>query len=60
MLAGSMMYWREDWEEAVRLLSSSLSVAPLVSRHVPFAEWPEAYRFIDTNGPSIMKVMIDL
>ena len=47
-------------EEAVRLLSSSLSVAPLVSRHVPFAEWPEAYRFIDTNGPSIMKVMIDL
>lgn len=60
VLAGSMMYWREDWEEAVRLLSSSLSVAPLVSRHVPFAEWPEAYRFIDTNGPSIMKVMIDL
>ena len=44
----------------MRLLSSSLSVAPLVSRHVPFAEWPEAYRFIDTHGPSIMKVMIDL
>lgn len=54
VLAGSMMYWREDWEEAVRLLSSSLSIAP--SRHVSFIEWPEAYRFIDTHGPSIMKV----
>ncbi|MFT3963173.1 zinc-dependent alcohol dehydrogenase [Propionivibrio sp.] len=60
VLAGSMMYWREDWEAAVQLLSSSVTIAPLVSRHVPFAEWPEAYRFIDANGPATMKVMVDL
>ena len=58
-LAGSMMYWRSDWEEAVKLLSSSLQIAPLVSRHFKFGEWPEAYRFIDDNGASIMKVMVD-
>nr|WP_275983199.1 alcohol dehydrogenase catalytic domain-containing protein [Propionivibrio soli] len=60
VLAGSMMYWREDWEAAVQLLASSVSIAPLVSRHLPFDEWPDAYRFIDANGPSIMKVMVDL
>ena len=60
VLAGSMMYWREDWEKAVELLTSSISIAPLVSRHFKFAEWPQAYGFIDTNGASIMKVMVDL
>lgn len=60
VLAGSMMYWREDWEAAVQLLASSVTIAPLVSRHVPFAEWPQAYRFIDANGPVTMKVMVDL
>ena len=60
VLAGSMMYWRDDWEEAVRLLASSIAITPLVSRHFPFTAWPEAYRFIDANGASTMKVMVDL
>lgn len=60
VLAGSMMYWREDWEEAVKLLASSISIAPLVSKHFPFAEWSDAYRFIDKNGASTMKVMVDI
>lgn len=60
VLAGSMMYWRDDWEEAVKLLASSISIAPLVSKHFAFAEWPDAYRFIDKNGASTMKVMVDV
>ena len=60
VLAGSMMYWRADWENAVKLLASSISIAPLVTRHFPFAEWSDAYRYIDTNGASSMKVMVDL
>ena len=59
-LAGSMMYWRSDWEEAVKLLASAVDVAPLVSRHFSFSEWSDAYRFIDANGSSIMKVMVDM
>ncbi len=60
VLAGSMMYWRDDWEEAVKLLASSISIAPLVSKHFAFAEWSDAYRFIDKNGASTMKVMVDV
>ncbi|MEO8410962.1 MAG: alcohol dehydrogenase catalytic domain-containing protein [Propionivibrio sp.] len=60
VLAGSMMYWREDWETAVHLLASSIAIKPLISRHFPFTEWTDAYRFIDRSGASIMKVMVDL
>lgn len=60
VLAGSMMYWRDDWEEAVRLLAGPLAIEPLVSRRFSFGEWPEAYRYIDANGASCMKVMVDL
>lgn len=60
VLAGSMMYWRDDWEEAVKLLAGPVSIAPLVSRHFPFDEWAQAYRYIDSNGASSMKVMVDL
>ena len=60
VLAGSMMYWRDDWEEAVKLLASSVQVAPLVSRHFAFHDWADAYRFIDENGASSVKIMVDL
>lgn len=60
VLAGSMMYWRDDWVAAVQLIASGVSIAPLVSRHVPFVEWPLAYRFIDSCAASTMKVMVDL
>ena len=60
VLAGSMMYWRDDWETAVKLLASQVTIAPLVSTHFPFDEWAQAYRYIDANGASSMKVMVDL
>jgi len=60
VLAGSMMYWRADWENAVKLLASSIKIAPLVSRHFPFVAWADAYRYIEKNGASSMKVMVDL
>lgn len=60
MLTGSMMYWRDDWIEAVELLSRTIKVEPLISRHFPFEQWPDAYRFIDANGANIVKVMVDV
>jgi 2-desacetyl-2-hydroxyethyl bacteriochlorophyllide A dehydrogenase len=60
VLAGSMMYWRADWERAVEYLETSISITPLVSRHFAFDAWTEAYRYIDANGTDIMKVMVDL
>jgi 2-desacetyl-2-hydroxyethyl bacteriochlorophyllide A dehydrogenase len=59
-LSGSLMYLSPDWAEAVKLLSSSVAIAPLISRHFPFDAWTEAYRYIDSNGSGVMKVMVDV
>ena len=58
---GSMMYRHEDFEQAVKWIADGkVQVEPLVTRHFPFAEYAEAYRFIDAEGERSMKVMIHL
>ena len=34
--------------------------APLVSKHFAFRDYAEAYRYIDANRVSAMKVMVDV
>jgi len=58
---GSMMYRKEDYEQAVRWIADgSICLAPLESRHFPFEQFLDAYRFIEDQGQRVMKVMIDL
>jgi L-iditol 2-dehydrogenase/threonine 3-dehydrogenase len=58
---GSMMYRKEDYEEAVRMIDSGKIITdPLISMHFPFEQYIEAYHFIERMGDQIMKVMIDL
>ena len=60
-MKGSMMYRHEDWDQAVRWIASgAVRTEPLVTRHFPFAEYADAYRFIDEQGDKAMKVMIDV
>ena len=57
----SMMYRREDYEEAIRLANEKkVLLAPLVSRHFLFREYQAAYEYIDANRESTMKVIIDV
>lgn len=58
---GSMMYRHDDWVQAVRWIADgSVKTEALVSKHYDFAQFPEAYAFIDREGERSMKVMIDL
>ncbi|MEE9463469.1 MAG: zinc-binding dehydrogenase, partial [Bacteroidales bacterium] len=58
---GSMMYRKEDYEEAVSLISrGKIKTAPLITRHFPFDQYLDAYHFIEDQGAETMKVMIDL
>jgi L-iditol 2-dehydrogenase/threonine 3-dehydrogenase len=58
---GSMMYRKEDYKEAVKMIDSGkIQTGPLVSRHFNFEQYLEAYEFIEKQGDGIMKVMIDL
>jgi len=58
---GSMMYRKEDYEEAVEMIDSGqITTAPLISKHFRFEEYLEAYKYIEQQGDKTMKVMIDL
>ncbi len=60
-LIGTLMYKHEDYEKAVDLIAKGdVKTRPLVTRHFPFEQYPQAYAFIENQGDRTLKVMIDL
>lgn len=60
-LIGSMMYRHEDYQTAVDYVSNgTVNLKPLISNRFPFEQYDDAYRFIDSNRATAMKVIIDL
>ncbi len=60
-ITGTLMYQKRDYAQAVSLIEGGkVVVEPLDSRHFPFEQYADAYRFIDEQGQSCMKVFIDL
>jgi L-iditol 2-dehydrogenase/threonine 3-dehydrogenase len=60
-LIGTLMYKHEDYQQAVEWIASgALKAGPLITRHFPFEQYAEAYRFIDAQGDKTLKVMIDV
>ena len=58
---GSMMYRHEDYESAVKMISSGRIITmPLITRSFPFEKFHIAYEFISRQGDEYMKVMIDM
>lgn len=57
----SMMYRNEDYLYAIRLVKEKKVVlAPLISKQFAFRDYLEAYRYIDENRESTMKVIINV
>lgn len=57
----SMMYRNEDYLTAIELVNAGkVQLSPLISAHFPFRQYAEAYRYIDENQESTMKVIIDV
>lgn len=60
-IAGTLMYQRPDYEQAVAWIASGdIVTEPLMSKHFPMDEYLEAYRFIDRQRDMTMKVFIDV
>ena len=60
-IRGTLMYQRQDYERAVKLIASGgIVTEPLMSKHFPFDAYLDAYRFIDQQGDKTMKVFIDV
>ena len=57
----TMMYRHEDYLEAIRLVQEGrVALRPLISSHFAFRDYLEAYRYIDANRETTMKVLIDV
>jgi L-iditol 2-dehydrogenase/threonine 3-dehydrogenase len=60
-LIGTLMYQQNDYEQAVEWIADgSIITEPLVTGHFPFEEYEEAYRYIDKQGDTALKIVIDL
>ena len=60
-LIGTMMYRHEDYEKAVECIANgTVNLAPLVSNRFSFQNYDNAYKFIDNNRETAMKVVVDL
>ena len=57
----TMMYRNEDYLDAIELVrTEKVHLKPLISKHFAFRDYAEAYRYIDENRESTMKVLIDV
>ena len=59
-LIGTMMYRYEDYLTAVDYVSRGIvNLEPLISNRFAFEQYDEAYKYIDENKATTMKVIID-
>ncbi|UCG91115.1 MAG: hypothetical protein JSV97_08495 [candidate division WOR-3 bacterium] len=58
-ILGTARYVIEDFERAIELLSArKVSLEPLITHHVNFTDYTEAYRVIEERSETVMKVMV--
>lgn len=57
----TMMYRHEDYVEAIRLVGEGkIQLKPLQSKHFAFDRYLDAYKYIEANRETTMKVLIDV
>ena len=60
-LIGTLMYQQNDYEQAVEWIANgSMITEPLVTGHFPFEQYEEAYHFIEKEGETTLKIVIDM
>ena len=60
-LKTTMMYRNEDYLDGIKLVKEGkIQLTPLISKHFKFKDYLEAYKFIEENRETTMKVIIDV
>jgi L-iditol 2-dehydrogenase/threonine 3-dehydrogenase len=60
-LVGTMMYRHEDYVQAVEEVGKgTINLEPLISDRFSLEDYDNAYKYIDENRATAMKVIIDL
>lgn len=57
----TMMYRSEDYDDAIAMVNDKkVALQPLVSNHFAFTDYLAAYKYIDDNRETTMKVIVDV
>ncbi len=57
----TMMYRHEDYVDAIRLVEEKkIKLEPLMTKTFNFTDYLEAYKYIDENSETSMKILIDV
>jgi len=60
-LIGTLMYLEDDYYDAIRLISEGkIRLDPLKTKHFKLNEFDKAYKYIEENKETSMKVLIDV
>ena len=60
-IKSTMMYRHDDYVDAIRLVQEDkVHLKPLISKTFPFKEYLDAYKYIDENRETTMKVIISV
>ena len=60
-IKSTMMYRHDDYVDAIRLVQEGkVHLKPLISKTFPFKEYLDAYKYIDENRETTMKVIISV
>lgn len=60
-LLGTLMYTKEDWLDAIRFVEAgTITLEPLMSAHFPLADLAKAFKYVEENADTAIKVLIDV
>ncbi|MGN1174805.1 MAG: zinc-binding dehydrogenase, partial [Roseburia sp.] len=60
-IKSTMMYRHDDYVDAINLVNDGkIHLKPLISKTFKFADYLEAYKYIDENRETTMKVIINV
>ena len=58
---GILMYVREDFEEAARLIAEEkINTKALITNYFDIKQFLEAYQYIDNNQDTVLKVLVKI
>ena len=60
-ICGSLMYVEKDFQDTIDYIAAGkIKMEPLISKVFPFGEYAEAYKYIEQNKDTSLKILIEM
>lgn len=60
-LIGALMYTEKDFQDTIDYMAAGkINMRPLISKVFPFAQYGEAFKYIESNKDTTLKVLLEV